>query len=320
MQKILVIGGTGRLGQSLAKRLSEMGGCQLFTLSRSARNQELMSGLFPNVVCRTGDVSTWSDYSGYDTIIHCAAMKDVAKCEAEIQQCVDTNIIGTAAAVAGAARCGVRKYLYISTDMAVAPCSVYGASKLIADAIVVNAARPGGMQTGIVRLGNIIASKGSIFNILSAKAAELGCVPVTHPSMSRFLMTGESCADFVIRAMGLCDAGETFVPVCPSYDILKVAEAVAPGVPIKIVGLRPGDALSVTMIGSNVGRRTLSKDDFYLIAARDRDCRSYVEKGYVPVPAGFMLDSANNPRRYSVHELREIYNCNHHEPRKSQSP
>lgn len=287
MKNILILGGTGRLGTILTAKLKDY---NVTTLSRRASE----SGQHIQA-----DINTFSDYHGFDTVIHCAAMKDTVKCESQIMECVNTNINATAHALAAAQACGVQKYIYISTDMAVEPQSVYGASKKIADAMVIEAARGKTMQTAVIRFGNIITSSGSILTVLASKAEELGYVPVTDPSMTRFMLSVSECSDLVVMVARREDLdGAVFVPRCKSYRILDVAEAVAPGVPVQIVGFRPGDMLSVKMISSSESTRTMEFEQFYKIMPiwNFQPQRGFCE-----------LTSANNEEFVTVQELRALY-------------
>lgn len=289
MKNILILGGTGRLGTILRTKLTPH--YNVTTLSRRAACWEQHI---------RADINTFTDYQNYDTVIHCAAMKDTVACESQIMECVNTNIKATAHALSAAQDCGVQKYIYISTDMAVEPQSVYGASKKIADAMVIEAARHSQMQSAIIRFGNIITSHGSILSTLANRAKELGYVPVTDPSMTRFMLSVSECSDFVVEVARQDDLdGAVFVPRCKSYRILDVAEAVAPGVPVHIVGFRPGDMLSVKMISSSEAPRTVEFENFFKIMPTwnySAQQRSYCE-----------LTSANNEEFATVAELRSLY-------------
>lgn len=284
MKNILILGGTGRLGQMLTAKLAHY---HVTTLARRAAPGRHIQA----------DICEFTDYSGFDTVIHCAAMKDAPKCELDVETCIAANTTGTSIALKNAARYGVSKFIYISTDMAVKPQSVYGASKKLADALVVNAAREGTMETAVIRFGNIISRQGSILTLIADKAHELGYVPVTDARMTRFMMRADDCADFVMKVAQRSVHGEIFVPRCNSYRILDVAEAVAPGVPVKIIGLRPGDALKVTMIAHNEVYRTVEEREMYRIVP------VWSHERPVTVMSG-ELDSSNNPLFASIEELR----------------
>lgn len=289
MKNVLILGGTGRLGQMVVERLRGTG-CHIVTLARSAAPGNHISA----------DINQFDAYEGFDTVIHCAAMKDVVRCETQIEQCIAANVTGTAVALRNASKAGVKRYIYISTDMAVEPQSVYGASKKLADAMVTSGSRDGLMQTAVIRLGNIIGRSGSVMTLFAEKAAQIGYVPVTDASMTRFLMSASDCADFVIRIARRKDLhGEIFVPRCKSYRILDVAEAVAPGVPVTIVGLRAGDMLSVKMISSTEALRTSAEEDMYRIVP------VWAEEVVEGVPSE--LTSANNSEFASIDQLRQLY-------------
>ncbi len=286
---MLIIGGTGRLGTMLQNRLSD---CDVTTLSRRELPERT------NHI--SADVASFVDYAGFDVVINCAAMKDVAKCEANISECVNINFYGTLHSVQAAKRAGVGRYIYISTDMAVEPQSVYGASKMLADAAVIDAAKGSQMQSAVIRLGNIIAKNGSILTLLASKAQELGYVPITDTGMTRFLMTDMECADFVVDVINReVLSGEIYAPRCKSYRITDVAEAVAGGYSTKIVGLRPGDMLAVTMVSQRESARTSIEGNTYIIEPE------WSTKDISAV--GGAINSANNYSFASVDELRELF-------------
>lgn len=277
------------MGQMVVERLRGTG-CHITTLARSAAPGNHISA----------DINQFDAYEGFDTVIHCAAMKDVVRCETQIEECIASNVTGTAVALRNASKAGVDRYIYISTDMAVEPQSVYGASKKLADAMVTSASRDGLMQTAVIRFGNIIGRSGSVMTLFAEKAAQIGYVPITDASMTRFLMSATNCADFVIRVARQKDLrGEIFVPRCKSYRILDMAEAVAPEVPVKIVGLRPGDMLSVKMISSTEALRTSPEEDMYRIIP------VWAEEVVEGVPSE--LTSANNSEFASIDQLRQLY-------------
>lgn len=311
MQKnIALTGGTGRLGSMLVERLL-WNVNKLVVVSRDQVKQDHLKARFPEVEFHRGDVTDYDvlsrAFAGLDTVIHCAAMKDPALCEQEIEQSISTNINGTRESLRAALACGVKRFIYISTDMAVESTSVYGHCKALADALVVDAARNSTMKSCVIRLGNILATEKSILTILRDKAVELGYVPITDAGMSRFMMSSTECADYVISIMRdeTITGGEIFIPKCPSYDILRVAEAVAENTPIRIIGTRPGDMLAVTMVSSSETSR----------------CRDIGQLGYAIFPLWSespygnhvefrSLTSANNPHRVTVEELRTFLHHN----------
>lgn len=290
MKNILITGGTGRLGQALLKHLSNY---NVTTLSRSATQGNHIQA----------DICNFTHYQEFDIVIHCAAMKDAVACESQIDECIRTNVTATQFSVDAAIRSGVGRYIYISTDMAVEPQGVYGASKKLAEAVVVNAARCSSMQTAVIRFGNIIGHTGSIFDTLATKAAQLGYVPITDHRMTRFLMSSDECADFVIQVTQRNELwGEIFVPRCSSYRIMDIASVVAPSYETRIVGLRPGDALEVTIISKVEAPRTTAESDMLRILPAWSTQKPTTECGE--------LTSSNNQNVATERYLREIYkNC-----------
>ncbi len=298
MQKILILGGTGRLGTVL-KGLLEAQGYEITTLARNERADI------------SADISTFENYNGFDTVVNCAAYKDVAKCEANVETAIAANISGVAHSLEAASKGGVKRYLFISTDMAVDVFSVYGASKKIGDSLVVNFAKEHQMECAVVRLGNIIGSRGSIFTVLRDKAQELCYVPITDARMTRFYMAAPRCADFILNLIltKVELRGYIFAPCCPSYRIGDVAEAVAPSTPVKIVGFRPGDTLTITMLSSGELARTIyTKEGNYCVLPiwNERVLSGEPIENIVKFEGLESLNSANNPHIASIEELREL--------------
>ncbi|MEG2479477.1 MAG: polysaccharide biosynthesis protein [Mucinivorans sp.] len=303
MSKVLITGGSGRLGVMLLEILHAD---TIGVFSRNANKQKLLRHRYPNVQFFEGDVTCYDDIShamsGFDTVIHCAAMKDIAYCEANIEQCMHTNIQGTRTALCAAKMCGVEKFIYISTDMAPQAIGVYGHSKALAESLVVDAARDSSLKSYVIRFGNIISSKSSIFTFLREQALERGYVPITHPQMSRFIMSAKACAQHIIRVVMSTDLpyGVILVPRCPSYNILDVAHIAAPSVPIRIVGLRAGDALSVVMVSQSESPRTRLTDDWYIIYPL---WAKQINGTQVDFES---LTSENNPWRATIDELSKF--------------
>lgn len=298
MKKVLILGGTGRLGTVLKGLLSPR--YEIVTLARNERADI------------RADLNTFTDYQGFDIVVNCAAYKDVAKCEVNIEECLSANVTGVQHSLMAAAAGGVKRYLFISTDMAVDVYSVYGASKKIGDSLVVNFAKESEMECAVVRLGNIIGSRGSIFTVLAQKAKELGYVPVTDARMTRFFMPAARCAEFIVDLVVRDEElrGYIFAPCCPSYRILDVAAAVAPDSEVKLVGFRPGDTLTITMLsGGELGRTVRTEGgDYCVLPVWDSRVLSGCKiEGLVDLGGLEQLTSANNPLVASVEELRDLY-------------
>ncbi|MFI3240334.1 MAG: polysaccharide biosynthesis protein [Bacteroidales bacterium] len=292
MKNLLILGGTGRMGSALAACLGGR-----FKVTTLARNE---------YADLRADINDFVDYQGYDVVVNCAAMKDVVKCETQVPECIAANVTGVAFSLEHAARCGVKRYIYISTDMAVDVKNVYGASKKIADALVVNMARTSNTECCVVRLGNIIGSAGSIFTTLASKSKELGYMPITDIGMTRFLMMASDCADFVSSVVEYKGSvkGDIFAPKCKSYRVVDIAKAVAENVPIRVIGKRLGDELSVTMISDSELLRTTSG-----VGGHYRILPPWSDEHIEVVDMGGLayLSSENNPSFASVEELRDIY-------------
>lgn len=316
MKNVLITGGTGRLGTAITEYLkSQDHPGRIATLSRSLDKQAELLARFPDVECFTGDVADREAIcramDGCDTVIHCAAMKDPSLCEIDTTGCVDANIHGTMNLIDAAKEVGVSKVIYISTDMAVEPESMYGASKMVSDLLVTAAARDG-LCSAVVRIGNIIGARGSVFSLFKQKLREHGYIPVTDSRMSRFILSVEQCAAYVVHVVEMCRGGETFVPKCQCYDIMRLVEAIGENTPVKIVGMRPGDMLVVKMLSQGEAWRSVENDQEYIILPRwytPQQVEQYRVQGALDdkVSDGFSLTSANNPRRATVEELRAVF-------------
>lgn len=307
MENVIILGGTGRLGSMIVRKLVEQCLCKrICVISRDIQKQQLLAERYDNVEFCSVDICSkdlTGKFAGFDTVIHAAAMKDVVKCEKDVVKAIDVNVNGTINVVKEAQRAGVSHLIYASTDMSVEPHSVYGNSKALADAVVVNAA-VSGLITCVVRFGNVIAPGSGVFSILTQKQRELGYFPITDNHMTRFIMSDVACVDFILNVISYAEGGEVFVPRCPSYSVTDVAKAIDSSVERRVVGLRPGDALSVTMISEVESIRTLSSPEYYVILPNNYDkCRieQYRQDNNLEaLPEGFSLTSENNTNRASV--------------------
>jgi len=233
-----------------------------------------------------------------DIIIHAAALKHVPAAEYNPFECIHTNVIGAENVVKAAIRCDVKKVIALSTDKAASPLNLYGASKLASDKIFVaaNHLSAGGAQFSVVRYGNVMGSRGSVipfFEKLIDEKAEF--LPITDDRMTRFWITLEQGVNFVLSSLELMQGGETFVPKIPSMKMTELARAMAPELPIKIVGIRPGEKLHEIMITADDSRHAFELQDRYII----EPSLSFWENkptydGAVPLKEGFVYSSDNN--------------------------
>jgi UDP-N-acetylglucosamine 4,6-dehydratase len=275
---ILVTGGTGSFGQAFTKAVLDLfEPAKLIVFSRDEMKQYEMAqrfddGRFPCMRYFIGDVRDVDRLEmamrDVDVVIHAAALKHVPAAEYNPFECVHTNVMGAENVVKAAIRCGVEKVVALSTDKAASPINLYGASKLASDKIFVaaNHLSAGRPRFSVVRYGNVIGSRGSVvplFRKLIAEGAE--SLPLTDERMTRFWITLPQGVNFVLSSLGMMRGGEIFVPKIPSMRIADIARAMAPNLPVRIVGIRPGEKLHETMITEDDARMTRALADRYVI-------------------------------------------------------
>lgn len=278
-KEILITGGTGSFGQNFVKKITERyTPKRLIILSRDELKQVEMGYQFsdadyPFIRYFIGDVRDLDRLEmamrGVDTVIHTAALKHVPVAEYNPFECVATNIIGAENVVKASIRTGVERVIALSTDKAANPINLYGATKLASDKIFVAANTLSGREGtrfSVVRYGNVIGSRGSVLpffrRLLKDGKTEL---PITDVRMTRFWITLDQGVDFVLSSLEMMSGGEIFVPKIPSMKIIDLAEAIAPGMPLKIVGIRPGEKLHEALITEDDGRNTVELEERFII-------------------------------------------------------
>jgi UDP-N-acetylglucosamine 4,6-dehydratase len=309
-KSILITGGTGSFGRRLVDTLLRHSRARrVIVFSRDEYKQyEMQQSLLPLGLDRMrffiGDVRDADRLElatrGVDFIVHAAALKQVPAAEYNPFECIRTNVSGAENVVRAALRNNVPRVIALSTDKAANPINLYGASKLASDKIFIagnNLAGASGTRFAVVRYGNVVGSRGSVIPLYKKLIAEgADYLPVTDKRMTRFWITLQHGVNFVITSLGLMYGGEIFVPKIPSMRITDLAKALAPGLPIKIVGIRPGEKLHEVMITEDDSRQTLELDDRYVIEPsfawwqRER----YDTAGATPVAEGFRFASDTN--------------------------
>lgn len=277
---ILVTGGTGSFGRVFAKKVLEESQChKLIIFSRDEWKQWEMrqsDPIFedPRIRFFLGDIRDirrlHRAFHEVDIIVHAAALKQVPAAEYNPTEFVQTNVMGATNIIDAAIDCGVKKVIALSTDKAVNPVNLYGATKLCSDKLFVagNAyvGARGYPQFSVVRYGNVLNSRGSVIpywkKLLASGAEEL---PITDPAMTRFWITLDQAVDFVLLGINETRGGEIFVPKIPSMKLVDLAEALAPGMPHTITGIREGEKIHELMIGTEDGRHTIEYDTHYMI-------------------------------------------------------
>jgi len=322
-KSILITGGTGSFGHAFVSRiLRDYNPTKIIVFSRDELKQYEMGQVFnaPQMRYFLGDVRDADRlrqaFHGVDIVIHAAALKQVPAAEYNPTECIRTNINGAENVIRAAIDNNVEKVIALSTDKAANPVNLYGATKLASDKLFVAANNmAGGRQTrfAVVRYGNVVGSRGSVvpfFKKLVADGAEF--IPITDERMTRFWITLPQGVEFVIQGLRRMQGGEIFVPKIPSMRIGDLVEAFAPGVPTRVVGIRPGEKLHEIMCPRDDSHLTVEYDDHFVIQPTiniayqsDFETNALGEKG-VPVADGFEYNSGNNQHFLTVNELRSM--------------
>jgi len=247
-----------------------------------------------------------------DIIVHAAALKHVPAAEYNPFECIRTNVTGAENVVRAALRNGVAKVLALSTDKAASPINLYGATKLASDKIFVAANNLAGSlasRFAVVRYGNVVGSRGSVipfFRRLIAEGAD--SLPVTDLRMTRFWITLQQGVDFVASSLQMMQGGELFVPKIPSMRVTDLARTMAPNLPQRVVGIRPGEKLHEVMITEDDSRQTLELRDRYVIEPVFSfwDRQPYLAGGARPVADGFRYSSDTNAAWLEGDELARM--------------
>jgi len=314
---ILVTGGTGSFGKKFIHTMLEKHDpAKLIVFSRDELKQHemRMAGFNqPQLRYFIGDVRDQERMrramQGVDIVVHAAALKQVPACEYNPMEAIKTNIMGTSNVVDAALDAGVKKVLALSTDKAVNPVNLYGATKLAAEKLVVQSnAYAGGRQTrfSCVRYGNVVGSRGSVVpKFLQQRPS--GHLTVTDERMTRFWITLEQGVEFVINCIEQMHGGEVFVPKIPSTTIVDLAKAVAPDAEIDFIGIRPGEKLHEVLISEDEARSTVELDDLYVVQPAVSPWFGYEwEDEGKPLEDGFRYASNTNDAWLNMDQIKEI--------------
>lgn len=317
---ILITGGTGSFGQKFTEMVfKKYKPKKVIIFSRDEFKQHEMSKVFPsekfNIRYFLGDIRDKERldraFENVDYVVHAAALKQVPALEYNPMEAVKTNILGANNIVEAAINRGIKKVIALSTDKAVNPINLYGATKLVAEKIFIDANAYGGNRTkfSVVRYGNVVASRGSVIELfLQLKHRNIIEFPITDINMTRFWMTLEESVELVLNALQEAEGGEIFIPKIPSMKIVDLAKAIAPGCKFKIIGIRPGEKINEVLISEDEARRTKIFGDMYTILPQFYERRELHKKyeQYPSVPKGFAYKSDTNDRWLAVEELQEI--------------
>lgn len=313
---ILITGGTGSFGNKFVEIvLKKYKPKKLIVFSRDELKQYKMAQKFTDKCMRffIGNVRDKERlhraFDGVDIVIHAAALKQVPTAEYNPFEAVKTNVLGAENIINVAIDNRVEKVIALSSDKAVNPVNLYGATKLCADKMFIAGNSYVGYKGrpvfGIVRYGNVIGSRGSVVPFFREKS-KTGKVPITDERMTRFWITLEQAVEFVIKCLTIMKGGEIFIPKIPSMKIVDLASIIAPECGFEIVGIRPGEKLHEILIPEDEIRYTIEYDDLYIIQP---DILGREEKNWKDgrkLPEGFIYSSDKNERWLTKEEVEKI--------------
>ncbi|NQS97262.1 MAG: UDP-N-acetylglucosamine 4,6-dehydratase (inverting) [candidate division Zixibacteria bacterium] len=317
---VLITGGTGSFGSKFVDvMMKKYHPRRIVVFSRDELKQlEMYQRLNGNTTSPMryfiGDVRDkdrlYRAFRGVDIVIHAAALKQVPTAEYNPLEVIKTNILGAANVIDAAIDRKVKRVIALSTDKAVNPINLYGATKLCADKLFTAAGVYGtGMDTifSVVRYGNVLGSRGSVVPFFK-NCRSTGVVPITDPRMTRFWLTLEQAVEFVVKCAEIMRGGEVFVPKIPSMRITDLAEATAPECRQEIIGIRPGEKLNEVLLTEEEIRRTVEFDDFFIVKPTvlpQNSKNTNFIKGKA-VPEDFQYSSNLNDRWLSVEEMCQL--------------
>jgi UDP-N-acetylglucosamine 4,6-dehydratase len=314
---VLVTGGTGSFGRKFVETLlKEHTPKKLIIFSRDELKQHEMRQVFPDhgplpVRYFIGDVRDRDRleraFHGVDLVVHAAALKQVPACEYNPIEAIQTNIIGGKNVVEAAIDQGVKRVLALSTDKAVSPVNLYGATKLCAEKLFVQGNAYSGMEGtkfSCVRYGNVVGSRGSVIPLFREQRAS-GKITVTDPRMTRFWLTLQQGVRFVIGCIEKMHGGEVFVPKIPSMNIMDLCTAIAPECTVDNIGIRSGEKLHEVLLSEDEARSTIELKDMFVIEPMHPWWGGDKWTGGRP-PEGFRYASDNNTEWLSVEQLKDL--------------
>lgn len=319
---VMVTGGTGSFGKKFIEiMLKDYHPAKLIVFSRDELKQhEMRSSGFDHESLRyfIGDVRDLPRLrramNGVDIVVHAAALKQVPACEYNPMEAIKTNILGSSNVVDAALDAGVQKVIALSTDKAVNPVNLYGATKLAAEKLFVQSNAYAGVtdtRFSCVRYGNVVGSRGSVIPFFIKQRQNGGKLTITDERMTRFWLTLEQGVRFVIRCTEQMHGGEVFVPKIPSTRIIDLARVIAPQAEVEVIGIRPGEKLHEVLIHEDEARSTLEMEDMFVVQPTAalgfvvRLRQAWQDLGQ-PLPDGFRYGSDSNPDWLTVDQIRAI--------------
>jgi UDP-N-acetylglucosamine 4,6-dehydratase len=314
---ILLTGGTGSFGNAFVERVTRCWPDAVVRVySRDELKQSQMRDRFGDRQVRylIGDVRDRARMTraveGADVVVHAAAMKQVPACEYNPFEAVRTNVLGAQHVVDAAIDARVRRVVALSTDKAVNPVNLYGATKLCAEKIFVQGnayAAQRSTRLACVRYGNVVGSRGSVVLVFREQLERDGRITITDERMTRFWITLSQAVDLVLYALDNMEGGEVFVPKIPSMRVVELAAAIAPGVPHELIGIRAGEKLHEILITADEARHAIDVGEVFVVLPEHPwwdSKRSGIEGR--DVPDGFTYSSDNNDVWLTVDELRTL--------------
>lgn len=313
---VLVTGGTGSFGRKFCELLQrDHAPKKIIVFSRDELKQHEMRQHFPerdHFRYFIGDVRDQSRleraFRGVDLVVHAAALKQVPACEYNPIEAIQTNVNGSKNVIEAALDQGVKKVLALSTDKAVNPANLYGATKLCAEKLVVQAnAYSGttGTRFSCVRYGNVVGSRGSVVPLF-AEQRKTGRITITDPRMTRFWLTLEQGVRFVINCIEKMHGGEVFVPKIPSMNIMDLAAALAPECQIDNIGIRPGEKLHEALLSEDEARNTIELEDMFVVEPQHPFWQLDTWPGGKRPAEGFRYSSETNTDWLSKDQLAKL--------------
>lgn len=314
--KILVTGGTGSFGKHFCRTILEKYNPEVVRIfSRDELKQHEMRqemGKYENLRFFLGDVRDVDRLNrameDVDIVIHAAALKQVPACEYNPFEAIKTNIIGAQNVIDAAINCKVGRIISLSTDKAVNPVNLYGATKLCSDKIFIQGNAYSGDRSSrfsCVRYGNVIGSRGSVVPLF-LKQKKDGVITITDKRMTRFWITLDQAVSMVIKGLGMMNGGEIFVPKIPSMKITDLAKALAPKCKVKSIGIRPGEKLHEVLMTEDDSRNAVELEDMFVIKPGHPWWESDNFEFFRKVPEGFLYDSCSNEKWLTVKELKYL--------------
>jgi UDP-N-acetylglucosamine 4,6-dehydratase/5-epimerase len=314
---VLVTGGSGSFGKKFIRTLlDDENPAKIIVYSRDELKQhEMRQAGYNAPILRyfIGDVRDRDRlvraFNGVDIVVHAAALKQVPACEYNPKEAIKTNILGTSNVIDAAIDTGVGRVLALSTDKAVNPVNLYGATKLAAEKLVVQSNAYAGSRVtrlSCVRYGNVVGSRGSVVPVF-LKQREHGEITITDNRMTRFWITLEQGVQFVMDCIELMQGGEVFIPKIPSMKITDLSRAIAPNAKVREIGIRPGEKLHEVLVSEDEARSTVELDNMFVVQPAESFWfgHTWAERGKL-LEDGFLYTSDNNTEWLTIDGLQEI--------------